>query len=215
MNENIFKENTNLENKSKFTEFYNKNKLIIFSFLSIVIVFLILLNFYFGNKKKEQLRLSENYISAKIYIENGENEKAIKILKNIIESKNDTYSTLALFLLLDKEFLQDKKEALDLFDYILKNTKFDKDIKNLIIYKKSIFHSNFFKEDQLLESLKPLLNDDTVWKPHALLLLGDFYLFRGQKSKAREFYSEILSLKNIDKEFYKKASMQIVFTNDN
>ena len=86
MNENIFKENTNLENKSKFTEFYNKNKLIIFSFLSIVIVFLILLNFYFGNKKKEQLRLSENYISAKIYIENGENEKAIKILKNIIES---------------------------------------------------------------------------------------------------------------------------------
>lgn len=215
MNENIFKENTNLENKSKFTEFYNKNKLIIFSFLSIVIVFLILLNFYFGNKKKEQLRLSENYISAKIYIENGENEKAIKILKNIIESKNDTYSTLALFLLLDKEFLQDKKEALDLFDYILKNTKFDKDIKNLIIYKKSIFQSNFVKEDQLLESLKPLLNDDTVWKPHALLLLGDFYLFRGQKSKAREFYSEILSLKNIDKEFYKKASMQIVFTNDN
>ena len=215
MNENIFKENTNLENKSKFTEFYNKNKLIIFSFLSIVIVFLILLNFYFGNKKKEQLRLSENYISAKIYIENGENEKAIKILKNIIESKNDTYSTLALFLLLDKEFLQDKKEALDLFDYILKNTKFDKDIKNLIIYKKSIFQSNFVKEDQLLESLKPLLNDDTVWKPHALLLLGDFYLFRGQKSKAREFYSEILSLKNIDKEYYKKASMQIVFTNDN
>ena len=215
MNENIFKENTNLENKSKFTEFYNKNKLIIFSFLSIVIVFLILLNFYFGNKKKEQLRLSENYISAKIYIENGENEKAIKILKNIIKSKNDTYSTLALFLLLDKEFLQDKKEALDLFDYILKNTKFDKDIKNLIIYKKSIFQSNFVKEDQLLESLKPLLNDDTVWKPHALLLLGDFYLFRGQKSKAREFYSEILSLKNIDKEFYKKASMQIVFTNDN
>ncbi len=215
MNENIFKENTNLENKSKFTEFYNKNKLIIFSFLSIVIVFLILLNFYFGNKKKEQLRLSENYISAKIYIENGENKKAIKILKNIIESKNDTYSTLALFLLLDKEFLQDKKEALDLFDYILKNTKFDKDIKNLIIYKKSIFQSNFVKEDQLLESLKPLLNDDTVWKPHALLLLGDFYLFRGQKSKAREFYSEILSLKNIDKEFYKKASMQIVFTNDN
>ena len=215
MNENIFKENTNLENKSKFSEFYNKNKLIIFSFLSIVIVFLILLNFYFGNKKKEQLRLSENYISAKIYIENGENKKAIKILKNIIESKNDTYSTLALFLLLDKEFLQDKKEALDLFDYILKNTKFDKDIKNLIIYKKSIFQSNFVKEDQLLESLKPLLNDDTVWKPHALLLLGDFYLFKGQKSKAREFYSEILSLKNIDKEFYKKASMQIVFTNDN
>ena len=71
------------------------------------------------------------------------------------------------------------------------------------------------KKTKLLESLKPLLNDDTVWKPHALLLLGDFYLFRGQKSKAREFYSEILSLKNIDKEFYKKASMQIVFTNDN
>ena len=86
--------------------------------------------------------------------------------------------------------------------------------KHLIIFKKAIFQSNFVPEDELLNSLKPLLNDETVWRPHALLLLGDFYLSKGENNKAREFYNEILSIKDLDKEFYKKASIQIAFTND-
>ena len=155
-----------------------------------------------------------SYIDAKIFIENGKDEKATEVLKSIVVSKNDTYSVLALFLLIEKDFIQDKKEVLDLFNHVLENTKFDKDIKNLIIFKKAIFQSNFVPEDELLNSLKPLLNDETVWRPHALLLLGDFYLSKGENNKAREFYNEILSIKDLDKEFYKKASIQIAFTND-
>ena len=103
---------------------------------------------------------------------------------------------------------------IDLFDNVLKNNKFDEDIKNLLIFKKAIFQSNFVSENQLLESLKPLMKKETVWKPHALLLLGDFYLSKGEKNKAKEFYNELLSLKDLDNEFYKRASMQMEFTND-
>ena len=28
---------------------------------------------------------------------------------------------------------------------------------------------------RLLETVKPLINSETVWKPHALLLLGDYF----------------------------------------
>ena len=214
MDENTFQREDYLTKKSKIKEFYDKNKIKIFSFLTLIIFFIIFLNFYIENKKNEQVALSESYIDAKIFIENGKDEKATEVLKSIVVSKNDTYSVLALFLLIEKDFIQDKKEVLDLFNHVLENTKFDKDIKNLIIFKKAIFQSNFVPEDELLNSLKPLLNDETVWRPHALLLLGDFYLSKGENNKAREFYNEILSIKDLDKEFYKKASIQIAFTND-
>ena len=214
MDENTFQREDYLKKKSKIKEFYDKNKIKVYSFFTLIIFIIIFFNFYIENKKKEQIALSESYIDAKIYIEKGQDEKAIEILKKIAVSKNDTYSVLALFLLLDKNFVQDKKEILDLFDHILDNAKFDKDIKNLIVFKKAIFQSNFVLEDELLKSLKPLLNDETVWKPHALLLLGDFYLSKGEKNKAKEFYNEILSIKDLDKEFYKKASIQIAYTNN-
>ncbi len=214
MDENTFQREDYLTKKSKIKEFYDKNKIKVYSFFTLIIFIIIFFNFYIENKKKEQIALSESYIDAKIYIEKGQDEKAIEILKKIAVSKNDTYSVLALFLLLDKNFVQDKKEILDLFDHILDNAKFDKDIKNLIVFKKAIFQSNFVLEDELLKSLKPLLNDETVWKPHALLLLGDFYLSKGEKNKAKEFYNEILSIKDLDTEFYKKASIQIAYTNN-
>ena len=214
MDENTFQREDYLTKKSKIKEFYDKNKIKVYSFFTLIIFIIIFFNFYIENKKNEQIALSESYIDAKIYIEKGQDEKAIEILKKIAVSKNDTYSVLALFLLLDKNFVQDKKEILDLFDHILDNAKFDKDIKNLIVFKKAIFQSNFVLEDELLKSLKPLLNDETVWKPHALLLLGDFYLSKGEKNKAKEFYNEILSIKDLDTEFYKKASIQIAYTNN-
>tara|TARA_B100000029_G_scaffold4306_1_gene4988 strand:- start:38 stop:685 length:648 start_codon:yes stop_codon:yes gene_type:complete len=214
MNENFFDDKNNLEKKSKVKQFYDKNKIIIFSIIIVIISFLIYLNFYIENKKKKQITLSDNYINAKIYLENGEEEKAKEILKNIIISKNDTYATLALFLILDKKLFKDENEVIDLFDNVLKNNKFDEDTKNLLIFKKAIFQSNFVSENQLLESLKPLMKKETVWKPHALLLLGDFYLSKGEKNKAKEFYNELLSLKDLDNEFYKRASMQMEFTND-
>ena len=66
-------------------------------------------------------------------------------------ANDSTYSTLALFLLLNENLTVDQKETSELFDYILKNNKFEKELENLIIFKKALFQSNFINESELLK----------------------------------------------------------------
>ena len=80
----------------------------------------------------------------------------------------------------------------------------------LIIFKKALFQTNFENESELLETAKPLLNSDTVWKPHILLLLGDYFVSKKQNLKAKEFYIKILSLKNLHTELYEQARSQLM-----
>jgi len=67
--------------------------------------------------------------------------------------------------------------------------------------------------------MKPLLNNDTLWKPHALLLLGDYFSQKNEYTKAKEFYGQILLIKNLKKELYDNAIFQLSQidskTNDN
>ena len=60
-----------------------------------------------------------------------------------------------------------------------------------------------------LSHIKPLLNKDTLWKPHALLLLGDYFVSKDEYLKAKEFYIQILSINNLQKELYDQASSQL------
>ena len=76
---------------------------------------------------------------------------------------------------MNENLIVDQRELSNLFDHVLKNNKFEKEVKNLIIFKKALFQSNFVSELELLDAVKPLINTDTVWKPHALLLLGDYF----------------------------------------
>jgi len=59
-----------------------------------------------------------------------------------------------------------------------------------------------------------LIKSETLWKPHALLLLGDYYVFKKEYIKAKEFYFEILSTKNLQKEFYEKARQNLALVAD-
>ena len=108
------------------------------------------------------------------------------------------------------DLIKEQEELSNLFDYVIENNIFEKEEKNLIIFKKALFQSNFIDESELLEVLKPLINTDTAWKPHALLLLGDYFVSRKEYIKAKEFYMQILSLKNINRELYDQANSRLV-----
>ena len=58
---------------------------------------------------------------------------------------------------------------------------------------------------------KPLINNETLWKPHALLLLGNYFVSKKEYLKAKEFYTQILSLKGLHKDLYEQARSQLVF----
>jgi len=215
MDENIFKAQYDITKKSRFKKFYESNKILIFSIISVLIIFIASFIFYTESKEKKKIFLADSYIDAKIYLQNKEKNKAKDILKSIINSNDSTYSLLSLFLILDENLISDQEELSRLFDQILKSNEFEKEIKNLIIFKKLLFQSNFASEQELLDSIKPLLSSDTLWKPHALLLMGDYFLFKKEYLKATEFYTQILSLKSLNKELYEQARVQLRFiTND-
>ena len=215
MNENLFETQYDVTKKSKFRRLYDANKLLIFSTLFVLIIASISLSFYTVSREKKQILLADNYMVAIFYLQNNERDKGRKILKEIILANNRTYSTLSLFLILDEDLVDDQREISNLFDHLLANNKFEQEVKNLIIFKKTLFLSNFANELEMVENAKQLINTNTLWKPHALLLLGDYFSSKQQYLKAKEFYVQILSLQNLNMELYEQARSQLLLiTND-
>ena len=211
MNENSIEAQYDITKKSRLRKFYESNRILIFSSILILIIFLGSFSFYLENREKKIILLSDKYIQAKIYIENGNKDEAIKILKEIVYADNSTYSTLALFMLLNQNFIKNHKQLLILFDHLLENNKFEKEVKDLLIYKKALINSNYISESELLKVLRPLINEESMWKPHALLLLGDFFVSKKEYIKAKEFYKKIFSISNLQQDVYNQAQSRLTF----
>ena len=209
MTENLFEAQYDLTKKSKLKKFYESYKIFIFSFIAILVILYGSFSFYLVNKEKEKILLSENYLQAKIYLGEGDKNKAMNLLKEVIFANDPTYSSLSLFLIMNQNLITDYKELSNLFDHLLENNKFSREVRNLLIYKKALLNSNFVDESELLESIRPLLNTETLWKPHGLLLLGDYFVSKGEYIKAKEFYQKIFTIKNLQKDFYYYASSQL------
>ena len=210
MNENLFQTQYDVTKKTRLKKFYDENKFLIFSFILVIVIIFASFSYYSETQKKKRILLAENYIKAKVYIVNNDRNKAKDILNDIILANDNTYSVLSLFLMLNENLISDEKIIVDLFDHILKNNKFEKEVENLIIYKKILFQSNYINESELLEVTKPLINSESYWKPHALLLIGDYFAYKKEYVKAKEFYTQVLSLKNLHAELYQQASSQLI-----
>ena len=127
----------------------------------------------------------------------------------IIESKDTTYSPLALYFLIDNNVINSNNKINRLFNILINETKLDKEIKNLIIYKKGLYNSEFESENNLLEILKPIINSESIWKSHALYLLGEFFYSKNEKQKAKEFFEKIIILENSNPKIKLEAQKRI------
>jgi predicted negative regulator of RcsB-dependent stress response len=209
MSENSFQVRYDLTKKSKIKAFYESNKILIFSSVISILIILITFSFYVENKKKQRIWLSENYIQAKIYLEAGDKNKAVELLKSVIYENDATYSTLCFFLIMNQNLVTDYNELSDLFQHLLKNNKFSHELKNLILFKQALLNSNFVEESKLLEFSKLLINNESIWKPHILILLGDYFTSKGEYIKAIEFYQKIFTISNLHNDIYEHAQSQL------
>ena len=215
MNEDSIEARYDITKKSKLRRFYESNKILVYSSIFVLAIILISFSVYFENKEKNKILLSENYVQAKIYLANGNKDEAISLLKKVIFANDPTYSTLSFFLILNQNLVTDHEELSTLFDHLLNNNKFEKEVINLLIYKKALFNSNFISESKLLSDIQPLLSTETLWKPHALLLMGDYFVAKKEYIKAKEFYTQILLINNLQKDFYDQVISKLIFiTND-
>ena len=61
----------------------------------------------------------------------------------------------------------------------------------------------------MLEILSPILNSESVWKSHALFLLGEYFYSGGEKQKSKEFFSKLVTLDNANQDLKKKAQKRL------
>ena len=127
----------------------------------------------------------------------------------LINKKDPTYSTLALYFIIDNKLILDQLKINNLFDVVIENVPLDKEIKNLIIYKKALFNADNSNENELLNILNPLINSKSIWKTHGLYLMAEYFYSKNEKQKAKEFFTKILTLENANQDLKIEAQKRL------
>ena len=175
--------------ENNFLNFVRSNaKIFIFS-LAIIFITLLVFFWYLNNQENKKTIISDNYIKAQSFLKNGKKDDAKKILLDIVEKNNSPYSSLALFLIIENNLVENKNEVLAYFDKVINNSNLQKEDFNLIKFKKAIYISDLTNEQDMMKLLNPIINSNSVWKNHVLKFLGDFYASNNQNQKANQYYS--------------------------
>ena len=191
MDEDLSIINSNTRNE-KIKNFIINNKK---SLIILLILFLGIIISFFGYKefkKSQTIKISDYYNSIIINYSEKSKDETINKLVEIINKKNSTYSPLSLYFIIDNQLISNQEKVNDLFDVLIDDTPLEKEIKNLIIYKKGLYNADKVKENELLEILRPLLNTKSVWSSHALYLIAEFFYSKDEKQKAKDFFNKIL-----------------------
>ena len=208
MEEDISIINSNTRNE-KVRNFFvnNKNKII----STIVILIIILVgtygfDSYKTNKKKE---ISNKFNSTTLSYSENTKDLTIQKLVEIINEQDPTYSPLSLYFIIDNKLVSNENEINGYFDILIEKTSLDKEMRNLIIYKKALFNADQAQESDLLNILNPLINSESVWKSHALYLMAEYFYSKDQKQKSKEFFNQIISLENSNSDIKLQAEKRL------
>jgi len=195
MDEDIAIINKNTRNEKIKNFFVNNTKKLIIAISAIV---LIIFGYFIYEdlKKKNKIKLANKYNLAIIKFVSGDKIKVENELIDIVNKKDKTYSPLALYFLIDNNIVNENKKINELFDVVINETSLEEEIKNLVIYKKALFNSDFESENNLIQILNPIINSDSVWKSHALYLMAEYFYYKNQKQKSKDFFNQILILEN-------------------
>ncbi len=185
----------------------NKKKIII----TIIFFILILFSFFFYKEyeKRNKEFLANKYNLTIIEYESGDKSNIITSMKDIIEYKDRTYSPLAFYYLLDNDLITSKEDINKYFDILINEIGLDYENKNLTIFKKGLFNSEFTSENELLNILNPVIKSESIWKPHALYLMAEFYFAKKEKKKSKEFLEQLISLKDISEKIRLEAQKRL------
>ena len=174
--------------ENNFLNFIKSNSKVFIYSLVIIFITLSVLFWYLNNQEKNKTIISDNYIKAQSFLKNEKKDDAKKILLDIIEKNDSPYSSLALFLIIENNLIENKSEVLGYFDIVIDNTNLTKEDLNLIKFKKAMYISDLKNEQDILKLLNPIIKSNSVWKNHVLKFLGDFYTSNNQDQKANQYY---------------------------
>ena len=197
--------------KEKLKNFFLKNsKYLIFS-ISAIIILILAYFVYVEIKSRDHDKIAEKYNNIVNNFNNLQNtEESTKELIRIIEKKNLTYSPLSLYFILDNDLVSENNEINKYFDIVINISSLEKEIKNLNIYKKAIYNSDFVDETELVEILRPVTNSDSIWKSHSLFLLAEFFYFKNNKAESKKLLNEIINDEDGNQEIKLEAQKKLI-----
>ena len=201
----INKETRNEKIKNFFIK--NKKKIII----SILVIILAIFGYFIYEdfNRKSKIKLANRYNIVKVNFITENKSMVANELVSIVHEKDRTYSPLALYFLIDNNIISDKNKINELFDTVINETSLEKEIKNLLIYKKALFNSDFESENNLLTILKPIINSNSIWKSHALYLMAEYFYFKNEKQKSKDFFDQIITLENVNPTIKREAQKRL------
>ena len=202
----IIDNNTRNEKIRNFFATYKKSLSI---FIIIIISILIGYFAYTEYKENQTVKISDQYNSILSDYSDDNREKTRNLLVELIYKNDPTYSPLSLNFIIDNKLISDRSEINDLFDTIINKISLDREIKNLIIYKKALYNADNSQENELLGILKPILNSDSIWKSQALYLMAEYFFSKNEKQKSKEFFNQIISLENVNQDLKIEAQKRL------
>ena len=209
MEEQDFNLINNATKIEKFKNFFFNN---IKKLIAVIILILILMFSYFlllDMKQKKIKKISENYNNLTLNFNESNEKQTNEGLTKIIYKKDKAYSPLALYFMIDNNIEKDSATINKHFDFIINELGLDENLINLNIYKKALFNGDTADENSLLQILDPLIKNDTIWRSHALYLLGEYFYAKNDKIKAKEFYQNIITDTKSNKEIKLEAQKRL------
>jgi predicted negative regulator of RcsB-dependent stress response len=200
--------NSNTRNE-KIKDFFIKNKKLLISFLVIILVLLMGYFAFAEYQDKKKIKISDQYNETVFEYSSINKENTKSILIDLINKKDSTYSPLALYFIIDNALIIEQSTVNKLFDVIIEDVSLEKEVKNLIIYKKALYNADNSDENELLEILKPILNSESVWKVHGLYFMAEYFYSKNEKQKAKEFFNQIVLLKNANQDLIVESQKRL------
>ena len=203
----IFKEIEDDLKQDRFINFFKKYKFIIIIFLFLfflTIVFVASKNIIFENRAK---KYTQEYVVILSLINDKKIDDAKKRLEILKDSKINLYKVLAISKLLELS-KENKNEQISILDYAIKSN-IEKNDKDLFKIKKALLAFDNLDEQQFLNLLNPGDFKNSPWRVLSLEILGDFYISKGQKIKAKDIYDQAIKIQDIPEIFKKDLEKKI------
>jgi len=203
----IFNEIDNDLKQDKLLNFFKKNKFIIVIIISLILLIIFIIvgkNIIFENRAKKN---TQEYVIILNLIKDKKVDEAKKRLEILKDSKINLYKVLAISKLLELS-KENKNEQISILDYAIKSD-IEKNDKDLFKIKKALLAFDNLDEQQFLNLLNPGDFKNSPWRVLSLEILGDFYLSKGQKIKAKDVYDQALKISDIPEIFKKDLEKKI------
>jgi hypothetical protein len=203
----IFNEIEDDLKKDRILNLFKKYKFIIIIVISLIFLTIFIIvgkNILFESRAKKN---TQEYVIILGLINDKKIDEAKKRLEILKDSKINLYKVLAISKLLELS-KENKNEQILILDYAIRSD-IEKNDKDLFKIKKALLAFDNLEEQQFLNLLNPGDFKNSPWRVLSLEILGDFYLSKGQKIKAKDVYDQALKISDIPEIFKKDLEKKI------